>query len=195
MNIYDFDKTIYAKDSSVEFLFFALKNQTTRVLPAFLRFAIIYFLYKLKITSKIQAKEAMFGFLPKIKNPNQLIEKFWQNKTLDNWYIKQQQASDVIISASPRFLITPILKRNHIKHIIASEVDLKTGKFSSKNCYGQEKIIRFQTEYPNSKVDSAYSDSMSDQPMLNLANHQYLICRKHNSSKVAKIKPLREIEP
>lgn len=186
MNLYDFDKTIYAKDSSIEFLFFALKHQTRLVLPSFLKFMVVFALYKIKIVPKIKAKEAMFSFLPKIKTPEKLIQQFWEHKSLDVWYLKQQKDDDVIISASPRFLITPILHKNNINHIIASEVDLKTGKFLSNNCYGEEKARRFNTKYHSCVVESAYSDSLSDRPMLDLAEKSYLISRKNGSVQIKK---------
>lgn len=184
MNIYDFDKTIYAKDSSIEFTIFALKSKTILVVPAFVKFIIIYILYKMKIVPKIKAKEAMFGFLPRIKNLDQFIAEFWDGKTLDDWYLEQKQKDDVVISASPRFLITPILKKNHVNHIIASEVDPKTGKFLSKNCYGEEKVARFRAEYSRNRAESAYSDSLSDAPMLNLAKNKYLVMRKNKSVQI-----------
>ncbi len=187
MNVYDFDKTIYAKDSSIEFLFFALKHNPAAVSLPFGKFIIIFILYKLKLVSKIKAKEAMFGFLPNIPNVSQLVTNFWQGKTLEDWYIKQHQKDDVIISASPRFLITPILQENHIKNIIASEVDHKTGKFFSKNCYGEEKVVRFRQEYPSIKVQAAYSDSLSDMPMFEMAKNKYLIYRKKHTVKLIKL--------
>lgn len=187
MNLYDFDKTIYAKDSSIEFLLFALKNKTLLVLPNFLKFTLIYLLYKMNVVSKIKVKEAMFSFLPKIKNPEHFLAEFWCDKKLDDWYLKQQDSTDIIISASPRFLITPILNQNKIKRIIASELDPKTGLFLSKNCYGEEKVVRFKKQYPKAKVNSAYSDSISDMPMLNLAKNKYLVLRKKHSVQIKNI--------
>ena len=61
MNVYDFDKTIYKKDSTLAFYFFCLRKN-----PCLLRFLFVqawyYLLYRLHIVEKKRFKEIFFSF-------------------------------------------------------------------------------------------------------------------------------------
>ena len=59
--------------------------------------------------------------------------------------------------------------------VIASKVSKKTGEFLDKNCYGEEKVRRFNEEFNNKKIANFYSDSMSDLPLMKIAEHAYLV--------------------
>lgn len=175
MNVYDFDGTIYAGDSTVDFFMFALKRK-----PALIRYvpkqAWGFLLYGFKRISKTELKEYFFSFLSGI-DAEKLTEDFWdQNRyKIYKWYLDQQQSGDIIISASPRFLLQPICNRLKIRHLIASEVDPETGLFSGKNCRGQEKAQRLAAEYSVTCIDSFYSDSRSDLPLAKIAEKAYLV--------------------
>ena len=69
----------------------------------------------------------------------------------------------------------PFCEKLNIKHIIASKYDIKKGTIIGKNCKGKEKVKRLKEYYKNYKVNNAYSDSMSDIPMLKLAKNAYLV--------------------
>ena len=96
-------------------------------------------------------------------------------KNINDWYLKQRRNDDVIISASPMFLIEKFAKKINIQYVIASEVDKKTGKFSSLNCHGEEKVRRFLEKFPENEVDVFYSDSESDQPLAKIAKIAYKV--------------------
>ena len=85
-----------------------------------------------------------------------------------------KQENDVIISASPQFLVTAFTDRLGIKYILATDMDKHTGKITGKNCRGEEKVTRFQKVFKDS-VDCFYSDSMSDAPMARMAGQAYLV--------------------
>lgn len=176
MNIFDFDKTIYRGDSSFEFLWFNLRRRPSLIIDV-VRFVWRTGLYFLGLKTKLEAKEALFGYLPKLDNVNQAVRDFWQNRSLESWYLELQRSDDAVVSASPRFLIEPFLQQAGIRHVIASEVDAKTGKFLSPNCYGSEKIKRLRTEFPKKTFNQAYSDSLSDLPMLKLAKQAFIVER------------------
>ena len=175
MNVYDFDGTIYNGDSTVDFFRYALKKN-----PALIRFlprqlaAIV--LYKLKRIDKTRLKEHFFCFLRGIDAPR-LTESFWDahQRNIFDWYRKQQQADDVVISASPEFLLRPICKRLGIVHLIASEVDSSTGAFSGENCRGEEKVRRFEREFAAAHIERFYSDSRSDLPLARRAEQAFLV--------------------
>lgn len=92
------------------------------------------------------------------------------------WYIEQQADDDVVISASPAFLLGEICDRKKIRYLIASEVDMHTGICLGQNCRGEEKVKRFYERFGTGvTVDRFYSDSRSDQPMAELASQAYLV--------------------
>lgn len=175
MNVYDFDGTIYHGDSTVDFFLFALRRN-----PGLIRYvpkqATGFLLYGLKRIGKTELKEAFFAFLAGIDTQT-LAEDFWaQNESkIFPWYRDQQQPEDILISASPEFLLKPICRRLGIRHLIASKVDEKTGKFSGGNCRGEEKVRRLAAEYHVTHIDRFYSDSHSDLPLAQIADEAYLV--------------------
>ncbi len=176
MNAYDFDKTIYKNDSSTDFLLFCLLRHPKALsrVPSIVAGYVKYFI--LKKGRKEDFKEKAFSIV-KYCNINKNVADFWQKnkRKIKNFYLAKKKDDDVIISASPRFLLEPICKELEIKHLICTEVDSKTGKFLSLNCWGQEKVVRFEKEFKNAEVQEFYSDSYSDTPMANLANEAFLV--------------------
>ena len=175
MNVYDFDGTIYAGDSTVDFFLFALKCNPS-LLCYVPRQAWGFLLYGLKRISKTALKEYFFSFLSGI-NAEKLTEDFWDQNhhKIYRWYLEQQKPDDLVISASPEFLLKPICQRLGIHHLIASKVDVQTGKFFGENCRGQEKVQRLESEYNVIYIDSFYSDSLSDLPLAEIADKAFLV--------------------
>lgn len=153
MNVYDFDKTIYDGDSTADFYIFSLKRHkkilllAPSLIGAFLKF------YVFKIGTKTQFKEKMYKFL-KYCDIQKDINDFW-NINIDKikpFYKNQQQKDDVIISASPEFLLAPICKTLKINYLMASVVDEHTGKYSGINCHGEEKVRRYREMFGDTKI-------------------------------------------
>ena len=94
MNVYDFDKTIYAGDSTLDFYFFSLKKSP--MLIRFFPIQIIGFIkYMFGMYSKLQFKEKFYSFLKGIKDVDSMVELFWnenQDKIKD-WYLKSKEES------------------------------------------------------------------------------------------------------
>lgn len=178
MNAYDFDKTIYDGDSTADFYIFCLKKYKNIILLApsllcaFLRF------YVFKKGTKTEFKEKMYRFLTKC-NAEKDVTEFWDKNCdkIKDFYIKQKKSDDVIISASPEFLLAPICRNLGIKHLIASKVDSKSGKYSGVNCHGREKVRRFYEELKDGEIDEFYSDSLSDTPMAEISKKAFLVNR------------------
>ena len=174
MNVYDFDKTIYKGDSTLDFYLYCLKKQPLLILLFPIQ---IYgfLLYKLGIYRKVQFKEKFYIFIKFLKNREERLVSFWElhQARIQEWYFHQQQPDDCIITASPRFLLEPICKVLNIQHLIASEVEFTSGKCISENCYGEEKVVRFNEEFPNAVVELFYSDSLTDAPMANLSRKSF----------------------
>lgn len=133
--------------------------------------------YKLHLSSKEEMKEMYFSFLKGVRTDKTFVDDFWkqnQNK-IKEWYLKQKRKDDVIISASPEFLLKPICDILGIDNLIATKVELSSGKFLSKNCQGAEKVVRFEEIFSEAEIEAFYSDSKSDTYMAKLATKAFLI--------------------
>lgn len=176
INVYDFDKTIYNGDSTAHFYLYCLKKhpQIALLLPIQ---GFFFIFFALKIMPKTKFKEKFYIFFRFIKNIEEEVEKFWDLKSdgIKKWYIKIQREDDLIISASPEFLLTPICKRLKITGLMASRVDPKTGKYTGLNCYGEEKVKRLKEKMPSVEINEFYSDSYSDQPLASLAKKSFMV--------------------
>lgn len=176
VNLYDFDGTIYDGDSSIDFYLFCLKKKLfiIKFLPKFIVFVVFY---KLGLKTKEQMKECFFCFLTCFDNVDSLVDLFWDKniKKIKKFYTELNHEHDIIISASPYFLLLPICEKLKVKALIASEVDKNTGRYSGNNCRGEEKVYLFKKKYNDVIVESAYSDSKSDMPMLNLAKNKFIV--------------------
>lgn len=176
MNVYDFDKTIYEGDSTIEFYMYCLRRHPY-IIVAFPQQLIGAVRYKLKYIDKKKFKECFFAFLRYLKNVDCDIERFWigHRKKIKSWYLEVYQPSDVIISASPYFLLEKICEEMGISNLLASNIDKKTGLFQGENCYGKEKVNRFKEIYAKERIEKFYSDSLSDEPLAKLAEKSYLV--------------------
>ena len=178
MNIYDFDKTIYGSDSTQDFLLYSLKKHPglLRFLPAMGWAAAEHYL--LGRITKTQMKQRFYRIFTGF-DAEGLLEEFWdkhQHKVF-SWYPGQQEEDDIVISASPEFLLQPICRRLGIRHLIASRVDPKTGCYTGLNCWGPEKPIRLKDEMGITHCDKFFSDSYSDQPLADIADEAFLILK------------------
>lgn len=176
MNVYDFDGTIYRGDSSIDFYAFCLRKRPWLVV--YLPYQLwMILLYKLGICNKEEEKSAYFSFLKSVPDVDIEVNLFWEShiKYIEPWYMKQKREDDVVISASPDFLLKSICSTLGVAHVIASQVEALTGRFLSRNCYGAEKVKRFYELFPDGRIENFYSDSTSDEPLANEANCAFLI--------------------
>ena len=175
MNVYDFDETIYQGDSTRDFVLFCMKKHPRALLyTPYIGYATLRY-YLLHAGTKTQFKERMYRFL-KACRTQENVAAFWEQH-LDNikeFYQKQHRDDDLIISASPEFLLKPLEKRLNIR-VIASRVSPDDGQTTGENCYHEEKVRRFRELYPNEMIDEFYSDSYSDEPLAKLAKRAYIV--------------------
>ena len=178
VNLYDFDGTIYDGDSTVDFYLFCLKKKfrIILVLPLFFIFALLYFL---KLVNKTKMKEKFFGFLLYFSDIDDLVLEFWNlnNKKIKKFYLEKDHKNDIIISASPYFLLKSICDRLKVKKLIASPVNKVTGIYEGNNCDGVEKVKRLNSECGCVCVNDVYSDSYNDIPIWKLGKRAYLVRR------------------
>ncbi|MFV0380347.1 MAG: HAD-IB family phosphatase [Anaerorhabdus sp.] len=176
MNVYDFDKTIYNGDCTKDFVLHCFKKEK-KLIPLIPYHLYNGLLFLLKIRSKKVFKENLYSFIGILENVDDIIEEYVENNTknIKKWYYEQQKNDDLIISASPLFLIERFCKKLNITCYMASLVDIKTGKFISENCFGEEKVKRFDEFYQRESIDEFYSDSYSDAPLAKLAKKAFIV--------------------
>lgn len=176
MNVYDFDKTICKDDTEVDFFKRQLYRRPINLIfiPYYL-WAFIQFKRK-KISYREYRRHSYFN-LKFIKNLDKEVEIFWDKriKKVQPWYLKQQRNDDIITSASPDFLIIPVMKRLNINNYIVSSFDVKKHSYIGELNYGDNKVKFFKEKYPNVIIDNFYSDSLTDGCFLPISKHAYLV--------------------
>ena len=93
---------------------------------------------------------------------------------------KKQNAIISIVSASIENWIKPWAKFYSIDSVLCTQIEINeegfiTGKFSSPNCYGQEKVKRLLDYYPdrNGYYLIVFGDSRGDKELMQFANESY----------------------
>lgn len=177
MNIFDFDGTIYNGDSTVDFFFWSLRRHPglVRYLPSQIGGFLRYFL---KRSTKTQAKENFYQFLQGIDAKKE-VPLFWEShrKNIFPWYLERKAPTDIIISASPEFLLSPICEQLGVAKLLASRVDPETGHYDGINCHGAEKVRRLYDACRIRACDEFYTDSKADYPLARIADRAYMIRR------------------
>jgi HAD superfamily hydrolase (TIGR01490 family) len=184
---FDFDGTITSKDSLFIFLKYVFGKifywKMLFFLPTYLRYLVGH------ITNQ-EAKEILFSMffynISKVEFDD-ICEKFVNNNLKDvlkNDALEKIQShivnkdKVVIVSASISNYLTPLAKQLNVE-LISTELEFKegifTGRFSTKNCYGPEKVNRILERYNLTKYDEilAYGDSKGDREMLEIATKKF----------------------
>lgn len=173
--IYDFDKTIYSKETSMAFMFFFLKRHRSLIPKFILNLTII--LFNIKDLKKV--KNIFFSIFKGMDIEND-INLFWE-KEMKNIYpyffeeIKENRKDAdllILISASPDFLLEPIYKKLGFDILISTKYSNFT--LIGKNCKKDEKLKRLNA-LGTFDVLCFYSDSLSDLPLFNIAKKKISI--------------------
>ena len=148
MNAYDFDETVYYGDSEFHFIEYIFAKY-----PSMKKYARRY-----------------------LDNVDKELAEFWvtHEKNLKKWYLDVKTTGDVIVSATPGFILEPIAEKLGVK-LIATRMDKKTGELSGTYNYGDEKVRRFKEIYGDVRPEKFYSDSYSDEPMAKLAAEAFMV--------------------
>ena len=175
MNVYDFDKTLYKRDSTVEFIKYCYIKQPSLIVCA-PKQILGALLYALRIIDVTTFKKYIYTVFAKTKNIDKKLNDFWDINInrINNFYVHKDD--DLIISASPEFIVGEACKRLKIERYICSEVDKLTGEVLGKNNSKENKVIKMkQLGYHLEDIDEFYSDSYKDQPLARLAKKPYMI--------------------
>ena len=176
MNVYDFDQTIYRHDSTADFIVFLMKRhpKTWLNLPRMIGGCILMGLH---IWNTQQFKGQLYHMFKYVEDMEGESEAFVAShmQYIKPFYKQVQKEDDVIISASPYFNISKFCNKLGIQHVMASDVDIHTGKMLGPNCHDKEKVRRFKEQFPEGSIDDFYSDSLHDTPLAEMAKHAYLV--------------------
>ena len=141
------------------------------------KIVISFIKYKTKYLTITEFKEVVFSFLNYFDNIDSLVKDFWvinKNK-IKKFYLDKDHSNDIIVSASPYFLLKPICDELKVMDLIASDVNPSNGHFNKPNNRGEEKVKTLKEKYANYIIDSMYSDSMHDKPLLDIAENSYIV--------------------
>ena len=176
MNVYDFDNTLLRGDSSARFFAYCLRRYPRMWLDVPAQ-AVNGLLFVLRAKPKQAFKQRMFHFLTLIGDVDGAVDAFWRDNfsRVKAWYPPRHRDDDVVISASPEFLIRPACLKLGVSCVIGSPVDKRTGLFLGPNCHGREKVSRFRARFPGGRIDEFFSDSRSDAPLAELAKKAWLV--------------------
>ncbi len=177
MNCYDFDQTVFFPDSSYLFVMYCLRRYPRAVLKALPGSAALLLLKLLGKSDTKRLKEEVFSFLPYLDDVDGIVQRFWEENfdaCVAEWYLERRRDDDLILSASPEFLLRPAAERLGVR-LIATRMDRHTGEILGKNCHDYEKVTRFYRDYPDGHVENFYSDSLSDSPMARLADRAWIV--------------------
>jgi HAD superfamily hydrolase (TIGR01490 family) len=182
---YDFDGTLTTKDTLIEFIRYACG--TGAFVRGFLLYAPLLVLMKLGLFPNWKAKQKVFAHFFKGLTLD-AFDSLCHNFVADNRHLLRpkgvmaiQQALDkgeevLIVSASIDNWVQPFFPE--VK-VLGTQVEVKdgllTGRFLTKNCYGQEKVNRILALYPNRSEYhlTAYGDSQGDKELLAFADESH----------------------
>lgn len=182
---FDFDGTLTTKDTLIEFIRYAKGSMALGL--GFMRYAHLLVLMKIGLYPNYKAKQKVFSHFFKdttLDDFNALCKAFAVSSShllrpnaieAINHAIKE--GSEVlIISASIDNWVQPFFPQVKVVGTQIEVIDGKlTGRFLSKNCYGQEKVNRILSLYPNRQDYhlTAYGDSRGDKEMLAFADESH----------------------
>lgn len=188
IHAFDFDGTLTRRDTLLEFIRFAKGNKA--FLLCFLRFSPLLVLMKMGLYPNWKAKQRVFSYCFKgmpVAGFNALCRRFAKEKAglmrpKGVNKIREVLAGGgkvVIISASIDNWVEPFFDGMGGVYVLGTMVDERegvlTGRFLTKNCYGEEKVTRLLQLFPERTQYwlTAYGDSRGDFELLDFANESY----------------------
>jgi HAD superfamily phosphoserine phosphatase-like hydrolase len=187
--VFDFDKTLFYKDSIIEFTKFVYKQRPFLGLFVFVQLFWGAFYWSRLISTK-SYKQKFFGYMKFIPEPKikEYIDAFWRIhfpanfrnillKRIDD--LNAENITTIIITASPDFLINPFKKNIPVDYIITTTFHIHFNKYCirGENCRGKEKIKRLKKLFSEEEfiILEAYSDNKDDIDLLKSAKKGFII--------------------
>ena len=188
VNVYDFDNTIYNGETLVDFILYYVKRDVKiwKYIPKLIVISIKDAFHLFTVQEAIEAYASFLeGYYVNMGDLSESVVDFWNRneKKIKPWYEEVRKESDIVVSGTTDFILDEIMKRMNIKNHVGSSIDKNTGKFT-RLCFLENKVKVFNELYPNAHIENFYTDSMNDKPMMEIADHVYLV----KGDKITKIK-------
>lgn len=190
MKAFDFDNTIYRGESSIDLAVYMIRTNKKIILYLPMIFTNLV-KYKLCMIGRKEMEIILNDFCQAVMGDKdeaaEIIDRFWRTHAhkLNRRILKLIRPEDIIITAGPDILINGIRNRLHTDHIISSEVDLDSGRFTYLN-FKDNKVKRYKEIYGDTPIDVFYTDSYNDRALMEISNQVFL---------VKKGVPLKQIKP
>lgn len=176
MNAYDFDKTIYHYDSTITFYLWCLRRYPRIALkwPRLIKDALLFRTGRIDKRAFVERFHAYLRNVPDVAGE---VERFWDRHMafMHAWYRRTHRTDDILLSASPLFLVEPAAKRLGIHTVFASPLNPATCRYEGERCHGEGKVRLLRAALPDIEIDEFYSDSLSDAPMAKIAGKAWLV--------------------
>lgn len=181
---FDFDGTLTYKDTMFMYLKF---YDPTKFRLQFLKHVPLFVLLKLRLAETEKVKKSFIGSILKgqtqekiEKKSRQFFEAHYPKVVRENALdfiknIDHENTQSLLVTASLDIWAKPFADAFNMK-LLATQAEFKngvfTGNFIGRNCNGNEKLARIQTEIRDKKYDKiiAFGDTSGDKPMLKWAN-------------------------
>ncbi|MDQ1163045.1 phosphatidylglycerophosphatase C [Chryseobacterium sp. SORGH_AS 447] len=181
---FDFDGTLTYKDTMFMYLKF---YDPTKFRLQFLKHVPLFVLLKLRLAETEKVKKSFIGSILKgqtqekiEKKSQQFFEAHYPKVVRENALdfiknIDHENTQSLLVTASLDIWAKPFADAFNMK-LLATQAEFKngvfTGNFIGRNCNGNEKLARIQTEIRDKKYDKiiAFGDTSGDKPMLKWAN-------------------------
>lgn len=183
--VFDFDGTLYRKDTFIAFCLFVYKKHPWRMrfFPLQCLAAALYFF---KIIPILTFKSLFLRFISGWDK--EVLEKhiaaFWSSQSAVDFNnnivqsmreMQNQNIACVCISASPALFIQPICDQWGID-VLGSEIaQHKNHWIFTFNCRGKNKVTAFQKKYPGTKIEVVFSDNSDDVHLFALAKKSHWV--------------------
>lgn len=191
LKVFDFDNTIYRGESSIDLAIYMIRNNKKIILYLPTIFSSLV-QYKLCIVGKERLINIINDFCEAVMTGDEdvsaIVESFWRTHShkLNKRILELIGPEDIIITAGPDYLLNGIKDRLHTDHIISSEVDMDTGRFTYLN-FKDNKVKRYKELYGDRPIDIFYTDSYNDRALMEISNQVFLV---KNGVPVKQIKPV-----
>lgn len=186
--IYDFDGTLTRRDSFLDFIRYTCGSRS--LYCGLLLFSPLLILMKLRLYANGRAKERLFTHFfqgMSIRVFDDLCAKYGLSRADLLLDAARKAVNEVasngyrifIVSASVDRWVLPFFRDVPNVTVIGTQIEVEnglvTGRFSTPNCYGAEKVRRIQAFLPYREQYKliAHGDSRGDKEMLNYADQGY----------------------
>jgi HAD superfamily phosphoserine phosphatase-like hydrolase len=184
--IFDFDGTLYSRDSLLDFCRFYYRKKPYR-LHFILHQLWDFVMWKFRRITATEFKNRFIRFIHQDgpEEVQRMAEVFWNTRRPFNTKVLEELRRFqhtphclVVLSASPLPFILPACRQLGVEEVIATTLTFGPKQYRlGTNCRGGEKIRRLKERFSNPHILAAYSDNADDLPLLEMAENGFVIKR------------------